>query len=163
MKVMADGELVAAVQAGDSAAFGELFERYQTKIYNFCYGILGNPDDARDATQDAFIRVYEAMPRKEHLEFSAYLYRTARNLSYDVAKARGRYTTPEALETIAGVERAPRSGALDAVLRAALRRARCRGLSSGGLPRGAHAARGPGAVAIKRSPTRWTCPATPWA
>jgi RNA polymerase sigma factor (sigma-70 family) len=101
MKIIQDdGTLVAAVQAGDSAAYGELFERYQKKIYNFCYGILGNPEDARDATQDAFVRVFEALPKKEHVEFSAYVYRAARNLSYDLAKARGRFTDPEALDSI---------------------------------------------------------------
>lgn len=97
-----DRELVAAVQAGDSSAYGELFERYQQKIYSFTYGILGNADDARDVTQDAFVRVFEALPKKspDEVEFAAYLYRAARNASYDVAKARGRFTSPEALETV---------------------------------------------------------------
>lgn len=100
MHAKGDQELVAAVKAGDAEAYGELFERYQSRIYNFTYGILGNAEDARDVTQDAFIRVFEALPRKEHVEFSAYLYRAARNAAYDVAKARGRYTAPDDLEAV---------------------------------------------------------------
>jgi RNA polymerase sigma factor (sigma-70 family) len=91
MRATEDLELVHAVQAGNAEAYGELFERYQSKIYNFTYGILGNAEDARDVTQDAFVRVFEALPRKEHVEFSAYLYRAARNAAYDVTRARGRF------------------------------------------------------------------------
>jgi RNA polymerase sigma factor (sigma-70 family) len=100
MRETTDQDLVAAVQAGDTAAYGPLFDRYQTRIYNFAYGILGHPEDARDVTQDAFVRVFEALPRKEHVEFSAYLYRAARNAAYDVTRARGRVGDPEALETV---------------------------------------------------------------
>jgi DNA-directed RNA polymerase specialized sigma24 family protein len=100
MREVTDIQLVSAVQAGDASAYGELFERYQSRIYNFSYGILGSSEDARDVTQDAFLRVFEAIPRKQELEFSAYLYRVARNASYDVAKARGRFTDPEPLEAL---------------------------------------------------------------
>jgi RNA polymerase sigma factor (sigma-70 family) len=100
MRERTDQDLVAAVQAGDTAAYGPLFDRYQTRIYNFAYGILGHAEDARDVTQDAFVRVFEALPRKEHVEFSAYLYRAARNAAYDVTRARGRVGDPEALETV---------------------------------------------------------------
>lgn len=91
MRTMEDLELVRAVQSGDTDAYGDLFERYQSRIYNFTYGILGNADDARDVTQDAFVRVFEALPRKEQVEFSAYLYRAARNAAYDVTISRGRF------------------------------------------------------------------------
>jgi RNA polymerase sigma factor (sigma-70 family) len=100
MRERTDQDLVTAVQAGDTAAYGPLFDRYQTRIYNFAYGILGHTEDARDVTQDAFVRVFEALPRKEHVEFSAYLYRAARNAAYDVTRARGRVGDPEALETV---------------------------------------------------------------
>jgi RNA polymerase sigma-70 factor (ECF subfamily) len=100
MRERADQELVAAVQAGDADAYGALFDRYQTRIYNFAYGILGHAEDARDVTQDAFVRVFEALPRKEHVEFSAYLYRAARNAAFDVTRGRGRVGDPEALESV---------------------------------------------------------------
>ncbi|MBI5232544.1 MAG: sigma-70 family RNA polymerase sigma factor [Coriobacteriales bacterium] len=91
MREQTDVQLVELAQSGDVQAYGQLFDRYESRIYNFAYSILGNAEDARDVTQDAFIRVFEALPRKEHLDFSPYVYRTARNLSFDVAKARGRY------------------------------------------------------------------------
>ena len=91
MREQTDLELVGLAQGGDADAYGRLFERHQSKIYNFAYSILGQAEDARDVTQDAFVRVFEALPGKQDLDFSPYLYRTARNLSYDVARARGRY------------------------------------------------------------------------
>ncbi len=91
MREQIDSQLVGLAQAGDAEAYGRLFERYQSKIYNFAYSILGHAEDARDVTQDAFIRVFEALPGKQDLEFSPYVYRTARNLAYDVARARGRF------------------------------------------------------------------------
>ncbi len=85
-----DTELVALARCGDTAAYGELFERWQSKIYNFAYGILGNSEDAADVTQDSFVRVWESLPRLEQLKFGPYVYRTARNLAYDVTRTRGR-------------------------------------------------------------------------
>jgi RNA polymerase sigma-70 factor (ECF subfamily) len=91
VKEQVDSQLVGLAQAGDAEAYGQLFERYQSKIYNFAYSILGHAEDARDVTQDAFIRVFEALPGKQDLDFSPYVYRTARNLAYDVARTRGRF------------------------------------------------------------------------
>ena len=101
MREQLDSQLVDLAQAGDAEAYGQLFERYQSKIYNFAYSILGHAEDARDVTQDAFIRVFEALPGKSELEFQPYVYRTTRNLAYDIARTRGRFTgdSESALDT----------------------------------------------------------------
>lgn len=44
--------------AGDRAAFGRLVEAYQTPVYNLAYRMLGNPSEAEDAAQEAFLRAY---------------------------------------------------------------------------------------------------------
>ena len=43
---------------GDSRAFSRLVEAYQGPVYNLCYRVLGNPHDAEEAAQEAFLRAY---------------------------------------------------------------------------------------------------------
>ncbi len=99
MRAADENMLVEAARGGDASAYEQLFEAYHSKLYNYAYGICGNTEDAKDIAQDAFIRVFEALPRIEgELKFSAYLYRTAHNAAIDSAKARSRFDGPEELE-----------------------------------------------------------------
>ncbi|PYU54906.1 MAG: RNA polymerase subunit sigma-24 [Acidobacteria bacterium] len=50
--------LVAAARAGDAAAFEELVNRYEDKIFRLERNITGNHEDAEDAMQDAFLKAY---------------------------------------------------------------------------------------------------------
>lgn len=94
-----DAALVAAARSGDRDAYAQLFERYHGRIYNYAYGIAGNPDDAGDIAQEAFVRMFQALPRLTgELNFSAYLYRTAHNAAMDAVKRRSRFAPPEALD-----------------------------------------------------------------
>ncbi len=45
-------------QKGDRAAFGCLVEAYQGPVFNLCYRMLGSPDEAADAAQETFVRIY---------------------------------------------------------------------------------------------------------
>lgn len=56
----ADQESNWVLQAskGDDQAFERLVEAYQRPVYNLCYRMLGNPNEAEDATQETFLRVY---------------------------------------------------------------------------------------------------------
>jgi RNA polymerase sigma-70 factor, ECF subfamily len=45
-------------RAGDNRAFSRLVEAYQAPVYNLCYRVLGNPHDAEEAAQEAFLRAY---------------------------------------------------------------------------------------------------------
>ena len=99
MGTIDDAQLVALARTGDMDSLGQLFERYQTKIYNYAYSISRNPDDAKDVTQDAFLKVFEALPRHdEDLNFAAYLFRTTHNLAIDAAKSKARFASPDALD-----------------------------------------------------------------
>ncbi|MCA9963804.1 MAG: sigma-70 family RNA polymerase sigma factor [Anaerolineales bacterium] len=66
----------------DKEAFGQLYERYVDRIYNYVYYRTGNSDDAEDLTARIFIRAMNHMPnyRDQGLPFSAWLYRIAHNL-----------------------------------------------------------------------------------
>jgi RNA polymerase sigma-70 factor (ECF subfamily) len=55
--------LVIAAQRGDSQAFTLLVETYQRPVFNLCYRMLGNPQDAEDAAQETFLRAYKYLGR----------------------------------------------------------------------------------------------------
>jgi RNA polymerase sigma-70 factor (ECF subfamily) len=58
-----DAGLVARTRAGDGAAFDQLVRKHQRTVYRLAYRLLGDPDDAGDATQEAFLRAFEKLPR----------------------------------------------------------------------------------------------------
>lgn len=67
-----DRALVRATLAGDTAAFDELLDRHETRIYNVIMRITGNHEDAQDATQSAFLKAYDRLEsfKPEHRFFS---------------------------------------------------------------------------------------------
>jgi RNA polymerase sigma-70 factor (ECF subfamily) len=53
-----DEALIALCQAGDSAAFEALVDRYQPSLLTVAWSLMGNREDARDATQEAFLSAF---------------------------------------------------------------------------------------------------------
>lgn len=53
-----EAALIVRLRAGEMAAFDELVEQYQPLVYALAWRILNDVEDARDATQEAFIKVY---------------------------------------------------------------------------------------------------------
>jgi RNA polymerase sigma-70 factor, ECF subfamily len=77
-----DSQLMAAVQQGNSMAFRVLVERYRKKAYYTALKLVGDPDDAYDLSQEAFIRVYNARRRYDCAHpFYAWFYTIIRNLA----------------------------------------------------------------------------------
>lgn len=76
----------------DQAAFGELYERYVKRIYNYVYYRTGNHHDAEDLTARVFARALQHIPSyvDRGLPFSAWLYRIAHNLVVNWHRDRGR-------------------------------------------------------------------------
>ena len=56
MSALADGDLVRLAQRRDKGAFGELFTRYEGRIFGYLYRMVGDRAWAEDLTQDTFIR-----------------------------------------------------------------------------------------------------------
>jgi RNA polymerase sigma-70 factor (ECF subfamily) len=85
-----DAELVEALRGGSREAFERLYEQYRARIYNLTLRILQSPEDARDVTQDVFIKVYRRLPaaRVTGLQFKPWLYRVAINACYDHLRTR---------------------------------------------------------------------------
>jgi len=76
-----DLDLIRAFRAGRECAFDQLFERHQERVYNVCLGIVANADDARDCTQETFLKVYRKVGEfRAEAAFSTWLYRVAVNV-----------------------------------------------------------------------------------
>jgi RNA polymerase sigma-70 factor (ECF subfamily) len=88
-----DTVLVERVKQGNSGAFEELVRRYEHKVYSITYRMMGNPEDAREAQQEAFLRAYRFLPKFESKSsFYTWLYRIATNVS--LTKLRRRKAPP---------------------------------------------------------------------
>lgn len=76
----------------DKDAFGELYERYVDRIYNYVYYRTGNVADAEDLTARIFMRAMKHIPRYQDqgVPFSAWLYRIAHNLVANFHRDRSR-------------------------------------------------------------------------
>ncbi len=83
-------QLISASQAGDLQAFNMLVEHYQHRLYALAYRMLGDPEAAADATQDAFLAAYRNIRRYRGGSFIAWLLRIATNACYDQLRARKR-------------------------------------------------------------------------
>lgn len=92
----ADAEMLQAVLAGDGTAYQGLVEKYQNRVYAMIYGMVRNAEDARDLTQEAFVKAFRNL-KSFRLESSFYtwLYRIAMNLAIDHTRKQKRRETKE--------------------------------------------------------------------
>jgi RNA polymerase sigma-70 factor, ECF subfamily len=93
-----DDDLVAAWVTGDRAAFDVLVGRYERRVYGICYRYFGNPTDAEDAAQEAFVALLRrAATFSGASSFSTWMYRVTTNACNDLARNRAR--RPQAADT----------------------------------------------------------------
>jgi RNA polymerase sigma-70 factor (ECF subfamily) len=84
-----DLDLVARAAGGDAGAFRDLVARHQRKASAVAFGIVRNPEDAREVVQDAFVRVYKHLGDfAGQASFSTWLYRIVVNLAIDALRRR---------------------------------------------------------------------------
>jgi len=84
-----ESQLVKLALKGDQAAFAELVELYQEKLYHMAYRMLNNRQEAEDVVQDTFLRVYNNLERYDDtMKFSTWIYRIATNLCIDRLRKR---------------------------------------------------------------------------
>ncbi len=75
---------IAEAQKGDPQAFTSLVETYQRPVYNLCYRMLGNAEDAEDAAQETFLRAYKSLQRFDNSRpFSTWLLSIAAHYCID--------------------------------------------------------------------------------
>lgn len=75
-----DEDLVEMVKSGSESAFNELVKRYMKKAYSIAYQFVGNSQDAKDLSQDVFIKIYQSISSfKEGYKFFSWFYRILMN------------------------------------------------------------------------------------
>lgn len=80
---MDEPALIASARSGDLDAFNSLVLKYQQRVYNVAYRMLGDSAGAEDATQEAFISAFKHIGAFRGGSFKAWLLRTATNACYD--------------------------------------------------------------------------------
>jgi RNA polymerase sigma-70 factor (ECF subfamily) len=82
---LADEILVKIFLDGDEDAFTQLFERYRLRIYIIAFQIIRNSEDAKDVTQEIFIKIYRSLDKwnVQKSKLSKWIYRVAVNHCID--------------------------------------------------------------------------------
>jgi len=84
-----DLELVRGLQARSAAAFSRVYADHHAGIYNLCARILDDREEARDVTQDVFIKAFSSPPAAEgEVRLRAWLYRVATNACLNTVRGR---------------------------------------------------------------------------
>lgn len=94
-KQMDESKLVQAALAGELDAFNRLILAYQDLAFNVAFRMLGDEDEASDATQTAFISAYKNLRSFRGGSFKAWVLRMVTNSCYDELRRKQRHpTTP---------------------------------------------------------------------
>ena len=103
---MQDELLIRRAQRGDADAFEQLLLEHQKNVYNLCYRMAGNPDDAMDLSQETFLRAGGWLDQDQFASaFSTWLYRLCSNICIDFLRRRRRQqTVPLTFEDADGEE-----------------------------------------------------------
>jgi RNA polymerase sigma-70 factor, ECF subfamily len=97
-----ESSLARAAAAGDREAFASLVDLAKRPVYGLCHRLLQDPEEARDASQEAFVRAFAALATFDPAQpFAAWVLRIARNHCIDVLRRR----LPQARKLELDVER----------------------------------------------------------
>ena len=91
LRSMDDSAVVGAFLGGEERAYGELVDRYQSRLLNFVFRTIGDRERAEDLVQEVFIRVYRHLHRFDRSKkFSTWIYTIASNLAKNELRNRSR-------------------------------------------------------------------------
>lgn len=91
---MNEKDLIKEILNGDIEKFSYFIKEFQNEIFNLCFSIVKNRDDALDLTQEAFFLAYKNLKKfKGESSFSTWIYRIAYNLSINFVKKKGQILT----------------------------------------------------------------------
>lgn len=88
-----DEKLMQKVKDGDMRSFDVLVRRWEDRLFNLIYKIIGDFEAAKDIRQEVFLRIYQSAWRyRPHNHFKAWLYRIAVNCSINELRKRERHS-----------------------------------------------------------------------
>ncbi len=77
-----DAELIERIKNGDTESYGVLVRKYQDRVFNTCWRICGHLEDARDLTQEAFLKAFDSLSEfQQRSGFYTWIFRVAVNLA----------------------------------------------------------------------------------
>lgn len=92
MEEIDDATVIERCRLGDLHAFGSLVEKYQKTLYNVALKITGSREDAKDITQNTFLKAYEKLQGYDRTrKFYSWLYRIMMNEAMDMLSTRKRH------------------------------------------------------------------------
>lgn len=84
-------QYVIDAQTGDKEAFAVIIRTFERQIYTYCYYMLKNREEAEDALQEIFIKLYRSIQKYEHqVSFSSWLYKIAYYHCMDMFRKKSR-------------------------------------------------------------------------
>ena len=92
--IASEVDLLERARVFDEAALGEIYDRYEERIFAYIYRRIGDPTLAEDLTAQVFLKMLEAIRKEKawNSSFSGWLYRIAHNLVIDQYRKRGKAT-----------------------------------------------------------------------
>ena len=91
MKLLQDDSLIRRAAAQDAAAFEQLMLLHQKPVYNICWRMAGNAEDALDLSQEVFLKLWRTLAQYQFdAAFSTWLYRLTVNACTDILRRRQR-------------------------------------------------------------------------
>ena len=92
--LLEDVRLIEKIKAGQTQAFDELVRKYQDRVFNTCWRICGHLEDARDVTQEAFLKAFEGLQDfRGESGFYTWVFRIAVNQALTKRRTAARRTT----------------------------------------------------------------------
>ena len=98
---MNEHTLVRNAASGDAASFENLILPYEKPIYNFCFRMFNNREDAQDVAQEIFLKIFRNLKKfnsRGEGSFKKWLYKVANNACIDELRKRGSRISAESLD-----------------------------------------------------------------